>query len=198
MRFEDLLERLREFDLVLDTDPKFPSIAGFVMGESPRGTWWAHPQGKEVYRLACLLRSHPDVLLVKLVSGKITLVNRPLWPAVFAIGTAREAWQTKDLSKEAKALLKEVEKDAAVEASGDPARELEARLLVYSESVHTERGMHKKHLSSWTDWAGRVKLPRVDVTVEEGKAQIERVVARLNKQFGANGTLPWTKRARRA
>jgi len=34
MKFEDVFERLREFDLLLDTDPKFPSVTGFVSGDT--------------------------------------------------------------------------------------------------------------------------------------------------------------------
>ncbi len=106
MRLDDLVDRLQEFDLLLDTDPKFPSISGLVVGDSVRGSWWAHPQAHEVFRLACDLRAHRDVLMVKLISGKVTLIHRPLWPAIYAIGTAREPWQMSGQSKEAKALSK--------------------------------------------------------------------------------------------
>src|ERR1700687_73798 len=158
MTLEDLLDRLRELDLLLDADPKFPSITGFVVGDSVRGSWWAHPESHDIFRLACALRDHPDVLMVKLISGKVTLVNRPLWPAVLAIGMAREPWQMRNLSKEAKALLKKVDKEIKVTSSGDPVRELEKRLLVYSASVHTERGLHSKQLQIWKSWAASVKL----------------------------------------
>ncbi len=197
MKLDDLIERLREFDLLLDTDPAFPSISGLVAGSSVRGSWWAHPQAHEIFRLACQLHSHPDVLTVKLISGKVTLVNRPLWPAVFAVGTAREAWQMKALSKEAKALLKQVDKEVRVTASGDAVRELEAKLLVYSESVHTERGFHTKQVQTWKSWADAAKLGDVELPPGEAKSQLEQVVARLNQQFHAIGTLPWTKRVSR-
>jgi hypothetical protein len=197
MRLEELIERLQEFDLLLDTDPKFPSISGLVVGASVRGSGWAHPKAHEIFRLACELRSHPDVLMVKLISGKVTLIYRPLWPSVFAVGTAREAWQMQALSREAKALLKQVEKEIRVNASGDPVRELEAKLLVYSESVHTDRGFHTKQVQTWESWADAAKLGGVDVTPEEAKSRIEHVVPRLNQQFHANGTLPWAKRESR-
>jgi len=187
MTFDELLARLQEFDLILDADPKFPSITGFVTGDAVRGSWWAHPQSKEMYQLACRLRDHPDVLLAKLVSGKVTLIHRPLCPAVFAIGTAREPWQMQTLSKEARALLKQVDKEATVQSSGDKVRELEARLLVHSESVHTERGFHMKNLRRWQS---------SDLKPAEARAQLEAVVARLNKQFNARGTLPWQKKIR--
>jgi hypothetical protein len=196
MKFEDLLERLQELDLLLDTDPKFPSVTGLIVGDAVRGSWWTHPQAKEIYRLSCALHDHPDVLAVKLISKKVTLVHRPLWPAIFTIGTAREAWQMRDLSKEALALLKKVDKAGTLASSGDTIRELEGRLLVYAESVHTEHGFHNKQVRSWEVWAKAVKLSKVKSTPGEAKDQLEGVVARINKQFGAKGTLPWWSKRR--
>jgi hypothetical protein len=193
MKLDDLLDRLREFDLLLDTDPKFPSITGVVVGEGIRGSWWAHPQSHDVFRLSCELRSHPDVLMVKLISGKVTAIHRPLWPASVAIGTAREPWQMDKLSKEAKALLKKVDKETRVESSGDPVRELEKVLLVHSESYHTDRGSHAKEVQTWQSWAASVRLKRSKLTPQEARALLESVVTRLNKQFAANGKLPWQK-----
>ena len=194
MTIEDLLERLQEFDLLLDTDPKFPSVTGFVAGDTGGRSWWAHPQAKQMYGLSCGLRDHPDVLLLKLISGKLTFVNRPLWPAIVTIGTAREPWQMDGLSKEAKALLKKTDSQGKVESSGDAVRELEARLLVRATSVHTERGFHMKEVQSWAVWARSAKLGKMKLTPDEAKAQLESVVARLNQQCGAKGTLPWRAR----
>src|SRR5579859_280947 len=130
MRFEDLVDRLQEFDLLLSTDPKFPSVTGLVVGDVGGRSWWAHPEAKQMYGLSCALHDHPDVLMVKLISGKVTYVHRPLWPAIVAIGTAREPWQMDGLSKEAQALLKKTDSQSEVDASGDAVRELETRLLV--------------------------------------------------------------------
>lgn len=194
MTIEDLLERLQEFDLLLDADPKFPSVTGLVIGDTGGRSWWAHPQAKQMYGLSCGLRDHPDVLLLKLISGKLTFVNRPLWPAIVAIGTAREPWQMEGLSKEAKALLKKTDSAGKVESSGDAVRELETRLLAHATSVHTERGFHMKEVQNWAAWARSAKLGKVKLKPAEAKAQLESVVARLNQQSGAKGTLPWRAR----
>jgi len=197
MNFEELTERLLEYDLLLDTDPRFPSVTGFVADDTGGRSWWAHPQAKQMYGLSCGLRDHPDVLMVKLVSGKVTFIHRPLWPAIVAIGTAREPWQMEGLSKEAKALLKKAGRDRKVFSSGDPVRELETRLLVHAASVHTELGSHAKEVQSWESWAKTARLGKVKLTPAEAKAQLESVVERLNKQFGAKGTLPWQNKGRR-
>jgi len=198
MRLEDLVDRLQEFDLLLSTDPKFPSVSGLVVGDVGGRSWWAHPAAKQMFDLSCRLHDHPDVLMVKLISGKVTYIHRPLWPAIVAVGTAREKWQMDGLSKEAKALLKKTGSLGKVEASGDAVRELEARLLVNAASIHTASGLHKKEMQSWTAWAKSERLGKVKLTPDEAKTQLESVVARLNKQFGAKGTLPWQAKLQRA
>jgi hypothetical protein len=198
MELPELLDRLREFDLLLDTDPKFPSVTALLAGEPVRGSWWTHPNAHQMYRVASGLRAHPDVLAIKLVSGKITYIHRPLWMAVFAIATAREPWQMHGLSRDASALLRRADKESKLMSSGDAVRELEAQLLVHAQSVHTERGFHKKQVQAWNSWADSVQLGPVALTPAEGKAQLESVVARLNKQFGARATLPWQPKLRQA
>lgn len=52
------------------------------MGERIRGSWWGHPQGREIYRAAQAICESPSVLVCKLVEGKISYVHRRLWPAL--------------------------------------------------------------------------------------------------------------------
>src|SRR5713226_5709346 len=59
-----------------------PSLAQVVAGEPLRGSWWAHPKGDEIFRLSRAIRSSPDVLVCRLVDGKITYIHRRLWPAL--------------------------------------------------------------------------------------------------------------------
>jgi hypothetical protein len=191
MDLRELLGRLQEFDLLLDTDPKFPNVTALLAGEAVQGSWWTHPKAREIYRVASELREHRDVLSIKLVSGKITFIHKPLWIAVYAVAQAREPWQTRGLSKDAARLLGQADQENKLMSSGDAVRELEARLLVHARSVHTERGFHRKQVQTWKAWAESVRLAAVTLTPTEGKAQLEAVVARLNTQFGAQGTLPW-------
>jgi hypothetical protein len=59
-----------------------PSLADAVAGERIRGSWWGHPKGREIYGAAKTICESPDVLVCKLVEGKITFVHRRLWPAL--------------------------------------------------------------------------------------------------------------------
>src|ERR1700674_4812492 len=62
-----------------------PGLAQVVAGEPLRGSWWAHPKGKEIFRLSRAVRGSPDVLVCRLVDGKITYVHRRLWPALVSL-----------------------------------------------------------------------------------------------------------------
>ncbi len=62
-----------------------PSLAEFVVGKPLRGSWWAHPKGREIFNLSRAIRSSPDVLVCRLVDGKITYVHRCLWPALVSL-----------------------------------------------------------------------------------------------------------------
>lgn len=59
-----------------------PSLAEAVVGGPIRGSWWGHPKGREIYSAAESVCESPDVLVCKLVEGKITYVHRRLWPAL--------------------------------------------------------------------------------------------------------------------
>jgi hypothetical protein len=59
-----------------------PSFAAFVAGEPIRGSWWAHPAAQRIFELAEAVIESGDVLVCKLVDGKVTYVHRRLWPAL--------------------------------------------------------------------------------------------------------------------
>lgn len=59
-----------------------PSLAQVVAGEPVMGSWWAHPKGNDIFLLSRSIRRSPDVLVCRLVDGKITYIHRRLWPAL--------------------------------------------------------------------------------------------------------------------
>jgi len=59
-----------------------PSLTSAVVGGPIRGSWWAHPRGREIFAATRAVRDCPDVLVCRLVGGKITYVHRRLWPAL--------------------------------------------------------------------------------------------------------------------
>jgi hypothetical protein len=59
-----------------------PNLAQAIAGEPIRGSWWAHPKAHTIFRLCGAVSESTDVLVCRLVDGKVTFVHRRLWPAV--------------------------------------------------------------------------------------------------------------------
>ncbi|GIW71316.1 MAG: hypothetical protein KatS3mg102_0858 [Planctomycetota bacterium] len=59
-----------------------PSVAAAVAGEPIRGSWWAHPRGHQIFAALRALGDSPEVVCLRLIGGKRTLVHRRLWPAL--------------------------------------------------------------------------------------------------------------------
>ena len=59
-----------------------PSLAEAVAGELIRGSWWGHPKGRDIFRCSRAIRQSAEVLVCRLVDGKVTYVHRRLWPAL--------------------------------------------------------------------------------------------------------------------
>lgn len=59
-----------------------PSLAQTIAGEAIRGSWWGHPKGHVIFLCSRALRESKDILVCRLVGGKVTYVHRRLWPAL--------------------------------------------------------------------------------------------------------------------
>ena len=201
--FQRIFRALKSLGFLLESDPKLPSVATMITGGPLRGSWWAHPLGQEIFQVNERLDDHKDVLIMKLISGKVTFVHRKVWSQVFAIGTAREAWQLKKLPAEAEALLKQIDDSGSLTTAnvlkslkwtmklGDVARELEKRLLVVGTQFHSASGAHEKRLETWEHWAQRVKFVPASVSVAMAKTNLEDRLQALNLEFNAKVKFPW-------
>jgi hypothetical protein len=63
-----------------------PSLAQTIAGGKIDGSWWSHPMSKEIFRITRSVRESPQVLVCRLVSGKVTFVHERLWPALVCAG----------------------------------------------------------------------------------------------------------------
>jgi hypothetical protein len=200
---------LEKRSLLLLADANLPSLTSIVAGEVIRGSWWGHSAGQRIFEISELLDQDSDILSLKLVGSKVTFVHRRLWPEVISVACAREPWQLSVLSDPAVKLLDLIDREGDIrvdqiadwpfsakeELPGRVAREIEANILAFSESVHTERGAHAKRLTRWERWA---RGTRFDFATrppsEEARGTLEQYVAELNQRFGANAYLPWKAR----
>ncbi len=59
-----------------------PTLAEAVVGAPIRGSWWGHAKGHEIFWLTRAVRDSRDVLVCRLIAGKVTYVHRRLWSAL--------------------------------------------------------------------------------------------------------------------
>jgi hypothetical protein len=79
----DVMAALVEHGMLLQSARgPIPNVAELVAGEPIKGSWWAHPQSHTIFAALASLDDSPEVVRLRLVNGKVTLVHRRLWPAL--------------------------------------------------------------------------------------------------------------------
>ena len=78
----DPIAFIEEHGLVMQSaqHARIPSFVEFVAGEKIRGSWWGHEKGREIFRALAAVYESPQIVALKLVDNKLTLVHRRLWP----------------------------------------------------------------------------------------------------------------------
>ena len=59
-----------------------PRLTEAIINETIKGSWWAHPRSHEIFAVLEAVADSRDVLVCRLVDGKVTLVHRRLWPSL--------------------------------------------------------------------------------------------------------------------
>lgn len=68
-----------------------PNLAQAIAGKPIRGNWWAHPKGNMIFLCSRAIRNSKDVLVCRLIGGKITYIHRRLWPALVRLADRFDA-----------------------------------------------------------------------------------------------------------
>ena len=200
-QFDEIFLRLQEFGLLLLSDSHLPNVSRLVAGEKVSGSWWSHKMAHRIFAVCEMLEDHPDVLIVKLVSSKVTFVHRELWERVYSIGVAREDWQLKQLPSDAKRLLETLDAQGSLQTNklgkefgpkpSETARTLESRLLLHSNQIHTESGAHAKVIETWDTWADGAGFRAKTRSPAAARRFLERQLNELHATFGGSSELPW-------
>jgi hypothetical protein len=84
--FVDVMAALVEHGMLLQSARgPLPNVAELVAGEPIKGSWWGHPKGHAIFDLLSTLDESPDVVRLRLVNAKVTLVHRRLWPSLVRV-----------------------------------------------------------------------------------------------------------------
>ena len=85
----EALAFVREHGVVLvSAKGKGPNLVEAIAGEPIKGSWWGHSAGKRIFTVLNAVTESDEVLVCRLIDGKITLVHRRLWPALVRLAEA--------------------------------------------------------------------------------------------------------------
>jgi hypothetical protein len=80
---EQALAFVREQGVVLvSAKGAAPRLTEAIVGEPIQGSWWAHAQSHHVFALLEAVAASEEVLVCRLLGGKVTLVHRRLWSSL--------------------------------------------------------------------------------------------------------------------
>jgi len=196
---DDVLVQLRKFGVLLMQDARMPSVASIVAREVVRGSWWGHARSHEIFSALEALDDRDDVTFVKLIDGKVTLVDKTYFADIGTIGAARDAWQIDKLSAASRKLLARVDADpkqcvVATPAEAKIAKDLEARWLVHTHQVHTDSGAHALELRTWKRFLddNNTRFRKGAKAIDGARKVLHACVAYIAGDHGvARVALPW-------
>ncbi len=70
-----------------------PRLIDAIAGEVILGHWWSHSRANAIYNVLTEVQDSPEVLVCRLLKGKITLVHRRLWAALARLADRFEPGQ---------------------------------------------------------------------------------------------------------
>jgi hypothetical protein len=92
---------VREHGIVLaSARGPVPRLAEVVVGEPIKGSWWAHKKSHQIFAVFQKLSKSPEILVCRLVNGKVTFVHRRLWPALVRAADQFESRQLAQVHQE--------------------------------------------------------------------------------------------------
>ena len=98
---EDALALVREHGVMLvSAQGPAPRLVEAIAGEPVAGSWWGHPRGRHIYAVLQAVTASEQVLVCRLVGGKLTLVHRRLWPALVRLADRGSAAQLAQVREE--------------------------------------------------------------------------------------------------
>ena len=65
-----------------------PSLAELIAGENIRGSWWRHRKAPQIFQCSRAIRESKDVLVCRLLEGKVTYVHPGLGAARCIYGSS--------------------------------------------------------------------------------------------------------------
>ena len=112
MKAAEALAFVEEHGVVLaSAKGPVPCLTELIAGEPIKGSWWSHPKSHQIWAILESVTQSKDVLVCRLVKGKITLVHRRLWPALARLASRFPPKRISKVSQEHTASGRHVNKE---------------------------------------------------------------------------------------
>jgi len=86
MTAEEAIAFVRKHGVVLASGKgAVPRLTEAIVGRPIKGSWWAHPKSHRIFAILQAVTDSKEILVCRLVDGKVTLVHRRLWPALVRV-----------------------------------------------------------------------------------------------------------------
>jgi hypothetical protein len=77
-----------------------PRLTEAIVNEPIKGSWWAHRKSQQIFYIFQAVTHSKDVLVCRLVNGKVTFIHRRLWPALVRVATRFPSAQISQVHEE--------------------------------------------------------------------------------------------------
>jgi hypothetical protein len=88
MNADAAMEFVRRHGIVLvSAQGPAPRLTEAIAGEAIKGSWWSHSKSHQIFAILQKLGDSPDILVCRLIAGRVTFVHRRLWPAIVKLAS---------------------------------------------------------------------------------------------------------------
>jgi hypothetical protein len=90
-----------------------PRLSEAIVDGAIKGSWWAHPKSHDIFAILQAVCDSEDVLVCRLVNGKVTFVHRRLWPALVRVAVRFPSGRISQVQEEHTASGRHVTREVA-------------------------------------------------------------------------------------
>ena len=77
-----------------------PRLTEAIAGEPIKGSWWGHKKSHQIFAILQVVADSNEVLVCRIVDGKVTFAHRRLWPALVRVAKKFPPAQTAQVHEE--------------------------------------------------------------------------------------------------
>ena len=101
MTADEAISFIKEHGIVLaSAKGPVPRLIEAIVNKPIKGSWWAHPKSQQIFSVFQAVTHSEDVLVCRLVNGKVTFIHRRLWPALVRVAKRFPSGQVSQVHEE--------------------------------------------------------------------------------------------------